>query len=113
MTSNDGSTLRNFTRNFVAGGCKLIFLIFDNQHDGTEENNDNKKAVIYRSEDASNFFNFMTVMIIISYILFNVSSGLSVLSISLCTALVFCVIMYVCMLYTIAHPASRAFLLLA
>ena len=34
----------------------------------------------------------MTVMIIISYILYNVSSGLSVLSISLCTALVFCVI---------------------
>ena len=92
MTSNDRSTLRNFTRNFVAGGCKLIFLIFDNQHNGTEDNNDNKKAVIYRSEDASNFFNFMTVMIIISYIFFNVSSGLSVLSISLCTALVFCVI---------------------
>ena len=32
MTSNDRSTLRNFTRNVVAGGCKLIFLIFDNQH---------------------------------------------------------------------------------
>ena len=53
MTSNDRTTLRNFTRNFVAGGCKLIFLIFDNQHNGTEDNNDNKKAVIYRSEDAS------------------------------------------------------------
>ena len=110
MTSNDRSTLRNFTRNFVAGGCKLIFLIFDNQHDGTEENNDNKKAIIYRSEDASNFFNFMTVMIIISYILFNVSSGLSVLSISLCTALVFCVIMYVRMLYTIALPTRAIYL---
>ena len=46
----------------------------------------------------------MTVMIIISYILYNVSSGLSVLSISLCTVLVFCVIMYVRMLYTIALP---------
>ena len=110
MTSNDRSTLRNFTRNFVAGGCKLIFLIFDNQHDGTEENNDNKKAIIYRSEDASNVFNFMTVMIIISYILFNVSSGLSVLSISLCTALVFCVIMYVRMLYTIALPTRAIYL---
>ena len=76
MTSNDRRTLRNFTRNFDAGGCKLIF---DNQHNGTEDNNDNKKAVTYRSEDASNFFNFMTVMIIISYILFNVS-------IFLCTA---------------------------
>ena len=32
MTSNDRSTLRNFTRNFDAGGPKLIFLIFDNQH---------------------------------------------------------------------------------
>ena len=41
MTSNDRSTLRNFTRNFDAGGCKLIF---DNQHNGTEDNNDNKKA---------------------------------------------------------------------
>ena len=101
MTSNDRSTLRNFTRNVVAGGCKLIFLIFDNQHNGREDHNDNKKDVTYRSEDASNFFNFMTVMIIISYILYNVSSGLSVLSISLCTALVFCVIMYVRMLYTI------------
>ena len=101
MTSNDRSTLRNFTRNVVAGECKLIFLIFDNQHNGREDHNDNKKDVTYRSEDASNFFNFMTVMIIISYILYNVSSELSVLSISLCTALVFCVIMYVRMLYTI------------
>ena len=105
MISNDRSTLRNFTRNFDAGGCKLIF---DNQR-GMEDNNDNKKAVMldereatYRSEDASNFLNFMTVMIIIPYILYNVSSGLSVLSISLCTALVFCVIVYVSMLYTIA-----------
>ena len=87
----------------------LIFLIFDNQHNGTEDNNNNKKAVTYRSEDASNFFNFMTVMIIISYILYNVSSGLSVLSISLCTALVFCVIMYVRVLYTIVLP-TRAML---
>ena len=55
MTSNDRSTLRNFTRNFDAGGCKLIFLIFDDQHNGTE---DNKKTVTYRSEDASNFFNY-------------------------------------------------------
>ena len=113
MTSNDRSTVRNFTRNFDAGGCKTIF---DNQHNGTEDNNDNKKAVMldereatYRSEDASIFFNIMTVMIIISYILYNVSSGLSVLSISLCTALVFCVIMYVPMLYTIALP-TRAML---
>ena len=34
----------------------------------------------------------MTVIIIIPYILYKVSSGLSVLSISLCTALVFCLI---------------------
>ena len=76
---------------------------------GGQLDNDNKKAVTYQSEDASNFFNFMTVMIIISYILYNASSGLSVLSISLCTALVFCVIMYVRMLYTIALP-TRAML---
>ena len=88
----------------------------NNQHNGTEDNNDNKKAVMlderettYQSEDASNFFNFMTFMIIISYILYNVSSGLSVLSISLCTALVLCVIMYVRMLYTITLP-TRAML---
>ena len=112
MISNDRSTLRNFTRNFDAGGCKLIF---DNQR-GTEDNNDNKKAVMlderettYRSEDASNFLNFMTVMIIILYILYLVSSGLSVLSISLCTALVFCVIVYVSTLYTIAL-STRAML---
>ena len=79
MTSNDRSTLRNCTRNFDAGGCKQIF---DNQH------------------------NVTAVMIIISYILYNVSSGLSVLSISLCTALVFCVIVYVRMLYTIALPTQ-------
>ena len=35
MTSNDRSTLRNFTRNFDAGGYKLIL---DNQHNGTEDN---------------------------------------------------------------------------
>ena len=73
--------------------------MFDNQHNGTEDNNDNKKAVTYRSEDASKFSNFRTVMIIISSVLYNVSSGLSALSISLWTALVFCVIMYVRMLY--------------
>ena len=61
-----------------------------------------EREATYRSEDASNFLNFMTVMIIIPYILFNVSSGLPVLSIPLCTALVFCVIVYVGMLYTIA-----------
>ena len=37
----------------------------------------NEREASYRSEDASNFFNFMTVMINISYILCNVSSGLS------------------------------------
>lgn len=51
----------------------------------------------------------MTVMIIISYILYNVSSGLSLLSIPPCTALVFCVIMYVRVLYMIALP-TRAML---
>ena len=35
MTSNDRCILRNFTRNFDAGGCNLIFLIFDNQHNIT------------------------------------------------------------------------------
>ena len=68
-----------------------------------------EREATYRSEVSSNFFNFMTVMIIISYILYKLSSGLSVLSISLCTALVFCVIMYVRMLYTIALP-TRAML---
>ena len=56
------------------GECKLIF---DDQHNGTKDNNkNNEKAVTldereaaYRSEDASNFFTFMTVMIIIPYIL--------------------------------------------
>ena len=90
MISNGRSTLRNFTRNFDADEFKLIF---DHQHNGTEDNNDNKKGVMldereatYRSEDPSNFSNFMTVMIIIAYILYNASSGLSVPSISLCTA---------------------------
>ena len=65
MISNDRSTLTNFTRNFYAGGCKLIF---DDQRNGTEYNNDNKKAVMldereatYRSEDARNFLNFMII----------------------------------------------------
>ena len=64
-----------------------------------------EREATYRSEDASNFLNFMTVMIIIPYILYNVSSGLSVLSISLCTAFVF----YVIVLYTIAL-STRAML---
>ena len=72
MTSNRGSTLTNLTRNFDAGGCKLIL---DNQHNGTKDNNGNKrnkKAVMlvkreaaYRSEDASNSVTFMIIMIII------------------------------------------------
>ena len=53
----------------------------------------------------------MTGMIIISYILYNVSSGLSVLSISLCTALV-SVIMYVRMLYTIVLPTLAMLIML-
>ena len=68
MISNDRSTLRKFTQNFDAGGWKLIF---DNQRNGTEDSCDNKEAVMlyereatYQSEDASNFLNFMTVMII-------------------------------------------------
>ena len=105
MISNDRGTLRNFNRNYDAGGCKL-------------DNNDNKKGAMLdereatnRSEfeDPSNFLNFMTVMIIIPYILYNVSSGLSVLSISLCTALIFCVIVYVSMLYMTAL-STRAML---
>ena len=59
MISNYRSTLRNLTLNFDAGGCKLIF---DNQHNGTD---DNKKAIMldereatYWSQDASNFLNF-------------------------------------------------------
>ena len=66
---NDISTLRNHTRNFDAAGCKLIF---DNQNKGTEDKSDSKKTVMlderettYRSEGASNFLNFMNVMIII------------------------------------------------
>ena len=68
MISNDRSTLTNFTRNFYAGGCKVIF---DDQRNGTEYNNDNKKAVMldereatYRSEDANNLLHFMTVQCI-------------------------------------------------
>ena len=53
-----------------------------------------EREATYRSEDPSNFSNFMTVMIIIAYILYNAASGLSVPSISLCTALVFCVMVY-------------------
>jgi len=41
MISNNRSTLTNFIQNFDAGGCKLIF---DNKHNGTEDNNNNKKA---------------------------------------------------------------------
>ena len=51
----------------------------------------------------------MTVMIIILYIWYNVSSGLSVLSFYLCTALLFCVILYVSISYTIAL-STRAML---
>ena len=68
-----------------------------------------KGEAAYRREDASNFFTFMTVLIILPYILYNVSSGLSPLLISLYTALVFCVIVYLRMLYTSAFP-TRALL---
>ena len=72
MTSNRRRTLTNLTRNFNAGE------IFDNQHNGTKDNNDNEKnknaimlddrEAAYRSEDASNSFSFMIIMIIIPYI---------------------------------------------
>ena len=69
MTSNCRSTLTNLTRNFDAGECKLIF---DNQHNGTKDNNNNNNTVMldereaaYRSEDASNSFTFMIIMVII------------------------------------------------
>ena len=73
------------------------------------DNKNNKTAVMldkgeapYLSEDASNLFTFMTVTIIIQYILNNVSCASSALSISPYTALVFCVVAYLRMLYTIA-----------
>lgn len=55
------------------------------------KNNNNKYAVIldqieearYRGKDESNFFNFMTILIIISCILYNVRSTLSALSVFL------------------------------
>ena len=50
MISNYRSTLRNLTLNFDAGGCKLIF---DNQHNGTEDNNDNKKAIMLDEREAT------------------------------------------------------------
>ena len=75
VTSNHRGTLTNLTRNFDAGKSKLIF---DNQHNGTKDNNDNKKLkknkntvmldereAAYRNEDASNSFTFMTVIVII------------------------------------------------
>ena len=78
VTSNHRGTLTNLTRNFDAGKSRLIF---DNQHNGTQDNNDNKKLKknkntvtlderegAYRSEDASNSFTFMIIMIIIPYI---------------------------------------------
>ena len=34
MISNDRSTLRKYTRNFDAGGCKMIF---DNLHNNTHD----------------------------------------------------------------------------
>ena len=40
MTSNRRSALTNLTRNFDADECELIL---DNQHNGTKDNNDNKK----------------------------------------------------------------------
>ena len=83
------STLTNLTQNFDPGKCKLIF---DDQPNGTKGKNNNKKAhkmdnreATCQSENERNFFTFMTVMIIIPYILYNVSSGLSALSIFLCT----------------------------
>ena len=69
MTSNRRSTLTNLIRNFDAGECELIF---DDQDNGTKDNNNNNNTVMldereaaYRSEDASNSFAFMIIMIII------------------------------------------------
>ena len=72
MSSNRRSTSTNLTRNLNAGE------IFDNQHNGTKDNNDNEKnknaimldnrEAAYRSGDASNSFSFMIIMIIIPYI---------------------------------------------
>ena len=68
-------------------------LVSKSRYSGTNDNNNmkNKNAAMlyYRSKDATeaiNFFNFMTVIIIIPYILCNVPSELSALTISFCTA---------------------------
>ena len=100
MPSNQRSTLTNLSRNFDTDECKLIF---DSQHNGTNDNMVNKKSkkavmlnereVAYRNEDARNSFTFMTIVIIIPCF-YNVSGGLSALSTSLCTALVFRVFEY-------------------
>ena len=77
MPSNHRSTLTNLSRNFDTSECKLIF---DSQHNGTNDNRVNnlkksKKAVMnerevaYRNEDACNSFTFMTIVIIIPYVL--------------------------------------------
>ena len=50
------------------------------------------KESTHRSEDASNVFTFMTIVIITSYILYTVVCGLSALS-GLCSVLVSCVIL--------------------
>ena len=67
-------------------------MIFDDRYSGMKESNDNrnnkkvvkldKTEVAYRGGDASNFFTFMIVMTTIQFILYNVSSALSALSIS-------------------------------
>ena len=73
MASNH-RTLTNSTRKFDAGECKLVF---DNQHNGTKDNSDNKenkKTVMLdereaacRSEDANNLFAYITALIIVTY----------------------------------------------
>ena len=75
---------------------------------GTKDNNDNqknKKAAMlnereaaYRGEGATIFFIFDCCDHYSIYF-YNINSGLSALSISLCALLVFCVIVYLCMLH--------------
>ena len=75
MPSNHRSILTNLSRNFNTSECKLIF---DSQHNGTNDNRVNKKSkkavmlnereVAYRNEDACNSFTFMTIVIVIPYV---------------------------------------------
>ena len=68
-----------------------------------------RKESTHRSEDASNVFTFMTIVIITSFILYTVVCGLSALS-GLCSVLVSCVFFVPSLFYQFYQQKSRMYL---